>query len=468
MMGIGRTSTQTTLASIETTGPSSPTQSMDAELGTAGSQQSNPTTTLSPSLWVNTSVNSGHLSTITEGNSPARQSPAGFSSSSPLGLPSERSPSIDRIDSRPIADGVRREALEGRNTQFGDYASEHQSSAPRTTFWAGGSRQNFRNKIRSHIRKPRKFTIRPLGIKIEFSSAAATSRPQILLEDLHHEDSNPSPSNLVEPPYAAASQTSNRSAIPERSTVASPVTDPLPGPRSGQPDPLIGLTPTPHEKHERLRVQRREATLKRKAEMMARCECNSECQCRHGSVRSNAASYDPGDSDRSIHVPDHVLGLVLGESSAGSTSQTSSSVARASSLAGLGVHFEETMPESGDVSNVDLAGRQSFDDQLSQASTAIPGSNGSSISLVSRRPSPIRRANTTPGPMRRATQGYRPGVLEALQNSLIPDQMNAPGPEVSNPSRNESIGTEEASTMAEDGRANVPDVSSSQCEPNAD
>ncbi|KAL9008392.1 MAG: hypothetical protein Q9173_006476 [Seirophora scorigena] len=461
MMGIGRTSTQTTLASIETTGPSSPRQSMDAEQGTACSQQSNPTTTLSPPLRVNTSVNSGHLSTITEGNSPARQSPAGFSSSSPHELPSERSPSLDRIDSRPIADGVRGEALEGRNTQLGDDAPEHQSSAPRTTFWAGGSRQNFRNKIRSHFRKPRKFTIRRLGINIEVSSAAATSRPQILREDLHHEDSNLSPSNLVEPPYAA-SQASNRAAIPERSSVAFPVTNPLPGPRSGQPDRLIGLSPTPHEKHERLRVQRREATLKRKAEMMAKCECHSDCQCRHGSVRSNAASYDPGDSDRSIHVLDHVLGSLLGESSAGSISQTSSSVARASSLAGLGVHIEDRILESGDASNVNLAGRQSFDDRLSQASTAIPGSNRSSISLVSRRPSPMRRANTTPGPMRRAAQGYRPGVLEALQNSFIPDQMNAPGPEASNPSRNNSIGTEEASTMAADGRANVPDVLGSQ------
>ncbi|KAL8653486.1 MAG: hypothetical protein Q9210_002063 [Variospora velana] len=467
MLGIGRTSTQTTLASIETTGPGSPRPSIEADRGTAYPQQPTATPTLSPPLRVNTTVNSGHLSTITEGNSPARQSPAGFSSSSPHEPPSERSPSLDRIDSRQIREVEERQVPEGGKTQLGHHAPEGEPSAPRATFWPGGSKQNFRNKIRSHFRKTRNFTINRLGINIQVSSAVTPFIPPLLppvgnrRTDVHHENPNPSPSNLVEQAHAA-SQASNRSTISEGSSHASRLANLPPGPRSGQPDRLIGLTPTPLEKHERLRVQRREATLKRKAEMMARCECRSECHCRHGSVHSNAASYEPGDSDRSIQVPDHVLGNLLGEDSWGSTSQTSSSVARTLSLATVGIHLEDGNPDSSDVPNTNLEGRQSFDDRLSQASTAYLRSNGSSTSLVSRRPSPMRRANTAPGPMRRATQGYRPGVLEALQNRFIPDQIHAPGSEAPNSSRNDSVDTEEASATTPDGRGDVPDVLSSQ------
>ncbi|KAL8965926.1 MAG: hypothetical protein Q9197_006259 [Variospora fuerteventurae] len=449
MLGIGRTSTQTTLASIETTGSGSSRPSTEADRGTVYPEQPTATPTLSPPLRLNTTVS---LSTITEGNSPARQSPAGFRSSSPHEPPSERSPSLDRIGSGQIREVQDHQVPEGGNIQLRPHAPEDEPSAPRAKFWAGGSKQNFRNKIRSHFRKIKNFTINR-----QVSSAVTPSIPQPLPSvgtrqtDVHHEDPNPSPSNLVEQAHAA-SQASNRWTISEGSSHASRLVNLPPGPRSGQPDRLIGLTPTPLEKHERLRVQRREATLKRKAEMMARCECRSECQCRHGSAHSNAASYEPGDSDRSIQVPNHVLGNLLGEGSWGSASQTSSSVARTLSLATVGVHLEDGNPDSGDFPNTNLEGRQSLDDRLSQASTAYLRSNGSSISLVSRRPSPMRRANTAPGPIRRATPGYRPGVLEALQNRFIPDQIHAPG--------SESVETEEATTP--DDRGDVPDVLSSQ------
>ncbi|KAI4147484.1 MAG: hypothetical protein LQ341_001787 [Variospora aurantia] len=429
MLGIGRTSTQTTLASIETTGPGSSTPSTEADRGTAYPEQPTAPPTLSPPLRVNTTDS---LSTITEGNSPARQSPAGFRSSSPHEPPSERSPSLDRIGSGQIREVQDRQVPEGGNIQLRHHAREDEPSASRATFWPGGFKQNFRNKIRSQFRKIKNFTINR-----QVSSAVTPSIPQLLppvsthQTDVHHEDPNPSPSNQS-------------------------------GPRSGQPDRLTGLTPTPLEKHERLRVQRREATLKRKVEMMARCECRSECQCRHGSAHSNAASYEPGDSDRSIQVPNHVLGNLLGEGSWGSASQTSSSVAGTLSLATVGVHLEDGNPDSGEFPNTSLEGRQSLDDRLSQASTAYLRSNGSSISLVSRRPSPMRRANTAPGPMRRATPGYRPGVLEALQNRFIPDQIHAPGSGASNSSRNNSVETEEASATTPDDRGDVPDVLSSQ------
>lgn len=81
--------------------------------------------------------------------------------------------------------------------------------------------------------------------------------------------------------------------------------------------------------------------------------------------------------------------------------------------------------------------RRSFDDRLSQASTAYFRSNESSISLMSRRPSHLIRSNTAPGlSMRRSGHGYRQGILEALQNSDIPDQIHDTAPEASS-----SLGT---------------------------
>ncbi|KAI4194423.1 MAG: hypothetical protein LQ346_003695 [Caloplaca aetnensis] len=298
ILGIGRTSTQTTLASIETNGPGSLAQPSEVNTEPATQQApSNPSNYSAP-LRVNTSLNSGQLSTIAEGHSPAQQSSAAVISSSPDGPLSERSASHDQI----------------HNSQ----SREHRS-----------------------------------------------------LETAQHGDTQ--------------------------------------------------------DKKERIRARRREATLKRKAELMATCECRSECQCRSGSILSNAASFGHGDSDRSIQVPDHVLQSILNEDSGSWTSRSSSGMARGSSLTGIDghVHFDLRHVSLDNPQNLVLEDRHSFDDRLSQASTVYVRSNESSISLGSRRRSPLRRSNTTPGfPTRHNTYAFRPGVLEALQNRYIPDQVH--------------------------------------------
>ncbi|KAL8750014.1 MAG: hypothetical protein Q9184_006585 [Pyrenodesmia sp. 2 TL-2023] len=231
-----------------------------------------------------------------------------------------------------------------------------------------------------------------------------------------------SAADTIPPP----SQNSDTQLLCGDSSIQTPMAEPSQAPVGGHPDPLIGRSATQQNKKERVLARRREATLKRKAEMIATCECKSECQCRSGSVHSNAASYGQGGSDRSIQVPEHVLQHVLNESSGSWTSQSSSSLAIGSSLTGIDghVHFDVRNASLDDPENPVLETRSSFDDRLSQASTACIRSNGSSISLVSRRASPLRRSNTAPGfPMRHNAHALRPSVHEALQNPYIPDQV---------------------------------------------
>ncbi|KAI4122976.1 MAG: hypothetical protein LQ338_005510 [Usnochroma carphineum] len=291
-------------------------------------------------------------------------------------------------------------------------------------------------------------------MSIEVSPTAKTLSPHPA-QEFNHEYRNP-PLSAHDTPHSMT-QISNRSSTSGGQSVLTPPAESSQAPGSGRPDRLIGRTPTQRDKDERIRVRRREATLKRKAETVARCECRSECQCRNGSVRSNAASCGPGDSDRNIQVPDHVLRNLLIDGSGSSASRSSSGVATGSGLAGVGVHFEDEHHDMDDPTNGRLGARQSFDDRLSQASTAYVRSNGSSISLVSRRPSTLRRSNTAPGlSARRPPHVFRPGVSEALQNRYIPDQVHgtAAGP---GSSTNGESDAGEVSTMALDGGAEVPD-----------
>lgn len=429
ILGIGRTSTQTTLASIETNGPGSLAQPSEVNTEPATQQApSNPSNYSAP-LRVNTSLNSGQLSTIAEGHSPAQQSSAAVISSSPDGPLSERSASHDQIHNSQSREHRSLETAQHGDTVRSSLLSRHTIS--RSSGTLAGTKQRFRDKMSLHFRKTRSITIHRLGIHIEISPTAKPAS----LNSLHtrkgvqrasiQEESNPSASaaNTVHFPNQN-SDTPSRSgdySVPTTTAESSQA----PGP--GHPDRLIGHTPTQQDKKERIRARRREATLKRKAELMATCECRSECQCRSGSILSNAASFGHGDSDRSIQVPDHVLQSILNEDSGSWTSRSSSGMARGSSLTGIDghVHFDLRHVSLDNPQNLVLEDRHSFDDRLSQASTVYVRSNESSISLGSRRRSPLRRSNTTPGfPTRHNTYAFRPGVLEALQNRYIPDQVH--------------------------------------------
>lgn len=417
IVGIGRTSTQTTLASVETDIAEHESQQREGgEETDADNQGVNYLTQLRP-LRVDTSVNSAHLSTIAEGISPARQSSTGLVSPRSDDPASERSVTHHWTDStqhgRDQAHDLKRQGA----AQSNYLALENGPSR---------SESSFRNKLRRHIRKPRIFTIQRLGINIQVShtplapalppiSTGAAGQRNERAEDTGHPPTSGPGTAFNTPPV------SDSPSAAQGDLTNTQITESILPPEPAHPDRPIDRTSTHDDKHERIRVRRREATLKRKAGMIARCECQSDCQCRIGSFRSDAASYGPESSERSINIPEHHLHRILSESTESSTGRSSSSIVRAQAFTGIGshVHFNQGDRNLDDPTSVTNENQHFFDDRLSQASTAYLRSNGSSISLISRVPSSLRRSNA--GPSQRPAEALRPQVIEALQNRNIPD-----------------------------------------------
>ncbi|KAL8720581.1 MAG: hypothetical protein Q9225_002570 [Loekoesia sp. 1 TL-2023] len=468
IVGIGRTSTQTTLASVETDAPECELQQRGDVETERDSQAVNCPTQLPP-LRVDTSVNPGHLSTIAEGISPARQSSTALVSPRSGDPASERSVSYNWVGSTQSGGEQGHNAAEHGATQPGGPILENGWSRPFSRFWAGASERSFRNKIRRHFRKPRNFTIHRLGIHVEVSPTPLSealpppSAPSAEQRGGRHEDTDHPPTRMLG--TALNTTTTADSLVGSRTNLAIAQTaEETPQPESGRPDRLIDRTPAQQDKHERIRTRRRDETLKRKAEMMAKCECRSECQCRNGSFRSNAASYGPEGSDRSIQIPDHHLHNLLTESTDSSTSRSSNSMVRALDLDGIGshVHSDHGDGNADDPTNLATENQQFFDDRLSQASTAYVRSNGSSSSLISRRPSSLRRSNTAPGFPTRRLDGLRPHVIAALQNRNIPDQVHASASQAPDSSRGSDSDVGEPSTTAMEASTEVPDESTTR------
>ncbi|KAL8689238.1 MAG: hypothetical protein Q9218_005046 [Villophora microphyllina] len=384
-----------------------------------------------PPLHVDTSGNSGQLSTITEGVSPAGRSPTVHT------RPNSGDPTV-------VNTVIHNEYQDNQIQEDQEQApQEYNASPPRKVprivapsssspgFQSKRLGSGFRARLRRHAEKPRRFDIRRLGMHIHFEMSRTpltSAAPSLKAPDVKQVDWT----EETEHRHAGAQDPQTEIRImPERTTLSSLSTTPMDSseqvqpPESGHPDPVVDHTPTPHEKHERIRVRRREATLKRQAEMMSICECRSECHCRGDSVPSNAASHGHESSTRSIQIPDHHLQHLLIDSSGSSASQSSSSARRASHLASIGSHLEPDLMNRilDDPSNAVAEGQPPFNDRrLSQASTAYLRSNGSSISLNSRRPASLRRANTTPWSMpRHSAESVRPDIRQILQNPNIPD-----------------------------------------------
>ncbi|KAL9605763.1 MAG: hypothetical protein Q9179_001039 [Wetmoreana sp. 5 TL-2023] len=421
ILGIGRTSTQTTLASIETLAGGHQSHQGDVEVASGQDQRILNSSTPLPHLRVDTS----QLSIITEGISPARQSP------SPSTLPNSRvSTSADSTSHNEVSNND--QSRGDQEQEITTQEAARPTKAPRTnaasksspTFRSKVSQRGLRDRLRKHLRKPRKFDVHRLGLHFHFEvsgTPSASGEPDGEQVDVHEEHIAQLPALTDDLHVETGNTPEALIAIPTMPTPADTAVS-LQPPESGHPDPVGANAPAQHEKYERIRMRRRELTLKRRAEMMSKCECPSGCHCWQNSVRSDAASQG-NESERSLQVPDHYLRNHLSESSDSSASRSSSSVARAILLTDIGVHLpsEQGHRHSDDSNNTAVESQQAMNDRLSQASTAYLRSNGSSISLSSRRPASLRRSNSTPMfVVRRSTDGVRPDLLPVLQNPNIP------------------------------------------------
>ncbi|KAL8805979.1 MAG: hypothetical protein Q9182_001636 [Xanthomendoza sp. 2 TL-2023] len=467
ILGIGRTSTQTTLASIETnaTGHHPWREEPDVASGDDHTSVSSPVQ--SPPLRVDTSGLSGALSTIAEGGSPAQQSSAVLTPPKSGDARSDRSIPHEWVHRQHAPSDLEHETLERNITDTvpsaGSYgnpisqiasgsdappadgmagAQPSTSAESSTGFWARLSQRRLHDRLRRHVQKRRSFNIRRLGLHVDVSpTPSAPGRPPLLAASAssscpNKKTNNTSPTNDANAKPAAGPTTGVMT--PVRSTPVHILsTASVQQPASAHPDPLIGRTPTLQQKYDRISARRREATLKWQVESASKCECRSQCQCRGGSVESNAASVGPDPSDRSILVPAYSLGHLLSNSSESSGSRSSSGVDRSSFYVGIGSHLRsEPLVNLTDDARVVpvMEGQQVASDRLSQTSTAYVRSNGSSISLTSRGPASLRRSSTTPASLpRRSAEGFRPEVMEVVQNRDIPGSdpnLASPLPEV--------------------------------------
>ncbi|KAL8645155.1 MAG: hypothetical protein Q9226_007428, partial [Calogaya cf. arnoldii] len=378
ILGIGRTSTQTTLASIETNAAGQRSWPSEAEATSALVHQPIPVPVQSPPLRVDTSGNSGPLSTIAEGVSPAQQSSAALTPAVSGDSRSEVSSSHERPPTRQVPTNEKQETFEDSKTDKNGHVRTDDISTPSGGFWIRQSRRRFRERIRQHLWKPRSFNFSKLGLHVDVSpTPSAPGRPSLpvtsALPTSTWDPGNDPTSVSIANSEPIANLTSGLSSPVRSNPVSLHSAEPSQQPASAHPDPLIGRTWTLPEKHERIRALRREATLKRQAELISRCECQSECQCRNGSVQSNAASLGAEPSERSIQVPAHPLHRLLGETGGSSTSESSSSgVNGGSFLVGIGSHLpqEQVFPLVDRWTSQTPEYQQLFSDRVSQASTA--------------------------------------------------------------------------------------------------
>ena len=421
MFGLGRVSTQNTLASVESDHTFTPGVCVDRP----GSQPASQAEALPGTSGL------GLLTTITE-----RRSPAISRSTSRVSTPVPTS-AASLIGDEPVESRVPpKDAAQGN----GDERASH----PQTTTLRRFRKIARRFKQRFYA-KPREWRLSRIGLHITLESPHNSPDPSTLpfvapvLSDAHSTGLTGDVSASASASTTEVSSTQKRSDnVEER---ASEIGDDI------------------EDRHASLRARRRELTLAREREglLISKCECSPECPCMNGSrvVQVDRA----GTPD--IHVPRHLF--PQHHSSTGSSNSQPSQLSTQGLLSHIGEHFDSTRRSSSadESSSATESGPRRI--RLSQGST--PWSNGSSVSLRARRP-PIGRASSMPvGTRAHYLAGVRNG---SHSNSSMPstgwrDVARAPNllDEGSMPgrtshteySRNGEVSSHESSTSL----ANLPD-----------
>lgn len=167
------------------------------------------------------------------------------------------------------------------------------------------------------------------------------------------------------------------------------------------------------DRHASLRARRRELTLAREKEAASieNCECSPQCPCISG---SHVVQVDIAETPENIHVPAYLFPNHH-SSTESSNSQQSQSGAQGLDLLHIGDHFDSPRRSSSADESSSAAESGPRRVRLSQDSTLW--SNGSSISLRARRPLVGRASSMPVGTRAQYLAGVRAG---AHTNSSIP------------------------------------------------
>ena len=417
MFGLGRVSTQNTLASVESDYNYTPGVCVDRP----GSQPASQAEALPGTSGL------GLLTTITE-----RRSPAISRSTSRVSTPVPTL-AASMIDEEPIESRVPpKDVAQGS----GDERASHQQTTTLRRF-----RTIVRRFKQRFYAKPREWKLSRIGLHITLESP--------------HNAPDPSTLPFVAPVLSDAHRTGLTGDVPSASTTEVSSTQK----RSDNVEERVsGTGDDTEDRHASLRAQRRELTLARERDtlLIQKCECSPECPCING---SRVVQVD-GMSD--IHLPRHLF--PHHQSSTGSSNSQPSQLSTQGLLRHIGEHFDSTRRSSSADESSSAAESGPRRIRLSQSST--PWNNGSSVSLrTSRRPL-IGRASSMPvGTRAHYLAGVRngsrsnslmpsPGWSEAARAPNLLDEGSMPGRTSHvESSRNGEVSSRESSTSL----ANLPD-----------
>lgn len=338
MFGLGRASTQNTLASVESGSTFSPRACVDQP----GQQQQ-------PALQVETGPGTsglGLLTTITE-----RRSPATSRSTSHIRT-LRRTPSAPSLAGEEAGGSVSQGESIGIRALLRSTAQESPAEqALRPQVPTLRRLRTFGRRFKRHFyAKPRDWKLPRLGLQITYAP---------------------------------------RADIPSNSSAPAPRTEVSSGHEgSDNPEELVNRTGEyTDDRLASLRARRRELTLAR--QRGKKCECSPECHCTSG---SNIVQVGGTEAVENIPVPGYLFGH--SQSSTGSSnSQPSQNNAQGLVLSHIGDHFDSPRRSSSADRSSSAAESGPRRTRLSQGSTLW--SNGSSVSLRTRRPL-VGRASSMP------------------------------------------------------------------------
>ena len=358
MFGLGRVSTQSTLASVES-GSTSPRACVDRQ----GQQQQSA----SQAEAVPAASTVGLLTTITE-----RRSPAASRSTSHIRTPTPtRTLSVTSLSGQEVGGGIRRGEPDGGRAEPKNIAQEspeNQALHPQTTT----------------LRR-----LRTIGHRFKRRLSATRKDwklPRIRLQITY------APSVGITGHSSASASTTGVSSRQEHSENAEQL--------------VSGTGDDTEDRHASLRARRRELTLAKERELalVRKCECGPECPCISGSIVPQVDRADTPD----IFVPPYVFPPHHSSTGSSNSQPSQNSAHGPDPLTHIGDHFELSRRSSSADESSSAADSGSRRIRLSQSSTLW--SNASSISLRTRRPLVSRASSMPVGTRVQHLAGVRTGL----------------------------------------------------------
>ena len=416
MFGLGRVSTQSTLASVESDSTFAPRACVDQpRLQPASQAEAVPGTS-----------GLGLLATITE-----RRSPATSRSVSHI---STRAPTL-------AASLAGEESVEshGSPKDIAQGSPEEQTIHPQTATLRRLRTIGRRFKQRFHAKR-REWKLSRIGLQITRTVGPANEAPESFATPV---------AGPVRSDARITSSTGDASALASTTEISSDQR------RSNHTEELVeGTEDDTEDRHASLRARRREITLarEREAASIRNCECSAECPCTDG---SRIVQVDRAETPEHINVPDYLFPQQH-SSTESSNSQPSQNGAQGLDFLHIGGHFDSMRRSSSadESSSAAESGPRRF--SLSQGSTLW--SNGSSVSLRSRRPLVGRASSMPVGTRARYLAGVRTsshtngsitgsGWIETARAPSSLDEESMPGrTSQTESSRNDDISSHESST----------------------